>query len=95
MCVYVCIGACVYVCICIYVCLFICMHIHLYTHACGCTYALLQVFLNTCMRVWGGLELEVFSACSLLALVAGVGGYVFVGVEIGVLSCTFLSFCGC
>jgi len=35
------------------------------------------------------------SACSWLALVGGVGGYVLAGVEIGVLSCTFLYSCGC
>jgi len=34
-------------------------------------------------------------ACSWLALVTGVGGYVLAGVEIGVLSCIFLYFCGC
>jgi len=34
------------------------------------------------------------SACSWLALVAGVGGYVLAGVEIGGLSCMFLYFCG-
>jgi len=43
----------------------------------------------------GGLEVGFFPACSLLALVAGGGGYVFAGVEIGVLSCIFLYFCGC
>jgi len=37
----------------------------------------------------------VFPACSWLALVAGVGGYVLAGVEIGGLSCIFLYFCGC
>ena len=36
----------------------------------------------------------VFPACSCLALVAGVGGYVLAGVEIGVLSCIFLYFWG-
>jgi len=35
------------------------------------------------------------SACPWLALVSDVGGYVFAGVEIGVLSCTFLYSCGC
>jgi len=43
----------------------------------------------------GGLEVGVFSACSWLALVTGVGGYVLAGVEIGVSSCIFLYFCGC
>ena len=35
------------------------------------------------------------SACSWLALVTGVGGYVLAGVEIGVFSCIFSYFCGC
>ena len=39
----------------------------------------LQVFLNTCMRVWGGLEVGFVSACSWLALVTGVGGYILAG----------------
>jgi len=75
LCIYACISVCVYVFIRIHVCLCICMHIHLYTHALGCTYALikahfvyfncpisllharvLQVFLNTCMYVCGGIE---------------------------------------
>jgi len=41
----------------------------------------------------GGFEVGFFSACSWLALVAGVGG--FVGVKIEVLSCIFFYFCGC
>ena len=43
----------------------------------------------------GGLEVGVVLACSWFALVTGVGGYVLAGVEIGVLSCVFLYFCGC
>jgi len=43
----------------------------------------------------GGLEVGFVSACSLLALVTVVGGYVFAGVEIGVLLHMFLYFCGC
>jgi len=54
-----------------------------------------QVFLNTACVCAGGLEVGFFSACSWLALVTGVGGYVLAGVEIGVLSCIFLYFCGC
>jgi len=45
-----------------------------------------------CVR---GLEVGFVSDCSWLALVTGVGGYVLAGVEIGVLSCIFLYFCGC
>ena len=48
----------------------------------------------TCVCV-GGLEVGFVSACSWLALVTGVGGYVLAGVEIGILSCIFLYFCGC
>ena len=40
----------------------------------------------------GGLEVGFVSVCSWLALVTGVGGYVFAGVEIGVLSCIFFYF---
>jgi len=43
----------------------------------------------------GGLEVGFVSACSWLALVTGVGGYVLAGVEIGVLSSIFLYFRGC
>jgi len=38
------------------------------------------------------LEVGFVSACSWLALVTGVGGYVLAGIEIGVLFCTFLYF---
>jgi len=54
-----------------------------------------QVFLIPACVCGGGLEVGFFSACSWLALVAGVGGYVLAGVEIGVLSCIFLYFGGC
>ena len=92
VCMYACICACVYVCVCIYVCLCICMHIHLYTPACECKYALLGAFClfvlsnlsNTCACVcMGGLEVGLVSACSWLARVSGVGGYVLGGVETG------------
>ena len=48
----------------------------------------------TCVCV-GELEVGFVSACSWFALVTGVGDYVLAGVEIGVLSCIFLHFCGC
>jgi len=47
------------------------------------------------MHVCEGLEVGFVSACSWLALVAGVGGYVLAGVEIGALSCIFLYFGEC
>jgi len=42
----------------------------------------------------GGLEVGFVSACSWLALVTGVGGYVLAGVEIGVLSVFSFIFAG-
>ena len=41
------------------------------------------------------LEVGFVSACSWLALISCVGGCVLAEVEIGVLSCIFLYFCGC
>jgi len=100
--VYVCMYVYVYVCIYIYIharvgvhmhsrrrILFICTvqslyYMHVY-HRC---------FLTLACVCGKGLEVGFVSACSWLALVAGVGGYVLAGVEIGVLSCIFLYFCG-
>ena len=48
-----------------------------------------RCFLTLACVCGGGLEVGFVSACSWLALVTGVGGYVLVGVEIGVLSCIF------
>jgi len=42
----------------------------------------------------GKLEVGVVSACSWLALVTGVGGYVLAGVGIGILSCILFFFAG-
>jgi len=53
-----------------------------------------KVFLNTACVCGGGLEVGFVSACSWLALVTGVGGYVLAGVEIGGLSYIFLFFSG-
>jgi len=106
-CVYVCI--CIYICLCI--CMHIHLYtracgctyalvkahfVYLY-----CSIALLharvsQVFNLTLACVCGGgLEVGFVSACSWLALVTGVGGYVLAGLEIGVLPCVFLYFFGC
>jgi len=98
----------VYMYVCVYVCIYIYIHarVGVHMHSCRrilfiCTVQSLvqslttarvsQVFLHTCMRVCGGIG----SGGSWLALVAGVEGYVLVVVEIGVLSCIFLYFCGC
>ena len=100
---YVCMYFCVYVFIHIYI------HARVGVHMHSCRRILfIRTVQSLCyMRVYhrcflipacvcgGGLEVDFFSACSWLALVAGVGGYVLVGVEIMVLSCIFLYFCGC
>jgi len=54
-----------------------------------------RYFLTPACVCVGGLEVGFVSACSCLALVTVVGGYVLAGVEIGVLPCIFLCFCGC
>ena len=106
-CVYVCI--CICVCLCIFVFIHIYMHarVGVHMHSCRrmlfiCTVQSLcymrvyhRCFLTPVCVCVGGLEVGVFPACSWLALVAGVGGYVLAGVEIGVLSCIFFYFCGC
>jgi len=51
-----------------------------------------KCFLTLACVCVGGLEVGFVSACSWLALVTGVGGYVLAGVEIGVLSSIFLYF---
>ena len=43
-----------------------------------------RCFLTLACVCVGGLEVGFVSACSWLALVNGVGGYVLAGVEIGV-----------
>ena len=45
-------------------------------------------------RCGGGLEVGFVSACSWLALVTGVGGYVLAGLEIGVCLVYFSIFSG-
>jgi len=103
--VYVYMYVCVYACIHIYIRARVGVHMH----SCRrilfiCTVQSLyymrvyhRCFLTLACVCGGGLELGFVSACSWLALVteAGVGGYVLAGVEIGVLSCIFLYFCGC
>ena len=104
-----CVCACMYVCISVfYVCMCICVraHVDVRMHSCRrilsiCTVQSLyymrvyqRVFLTLACVCVGGLEVGFVSACSLLALVTDVGGYVLTGVEIGGLSCIFLYFCG-
>ena len=53
-----------------------------------------RCFLTLACVCVGGLEVGFVSACSWLALVNGMGGYVLAGVEIGVLSCIIFYFAG-
>jgi len=101
--VYVYMYVCVYVCIYIYIRAHVGVHIHLCRRIFfNCTVQSLyymrvyyRCFLTlACVCGWG-LDVRIVSACSWLALVSSVGGYVLAGVEIGVLSCIFLYFCGC
>jgi len=98
----------VYMYVCVYVCIYIyiraCLGVHM--HSCRrilfiCTVQSLYYmrvyhrrFLTLACVCGGGLEVGFVSACCWLVLVTGVGGYVLAGVEIGVLSCIFLYFCG-
>ena len=79
--------------LCTYVYMYICVHVHAYVYGCVCASMILLDTLRLVTKIFD-LYIRV-SACSWLALVTGVGGYALAGVEIGVLSCTFLYFCGC
>jgi len=99
----------VYVYVCVYVFIYIYIHARVGVHMHSCRRILFVCTVQSLcyMRVYhrcfltpayvgvGGLQVGFVSACSWLALVAGVGGYVLVGVEIGGLSYIFLYFCGC
>jgi len=101
--VYVYMYVCVYVCIYIYIRARVGVHMHWYR----CILIICTVQSLYHMRMYhrcfstlagvcvGGLDVGFVSACSWLALVTGVGGYALAGVQIGVLSCIFLYFCGC
>jgi len=106
-CVYVCICVYIYVCVYLYICIYIRARVGVHMHSCRCIFSTCAVQSLYYMRVYyrcfltlacvcgGRLEVGFVSACSWLALVTGVGGYVLAGVEIGVLSGIFLYFCGC
>ena len=100
----------VYVYVCVYVFIHIYIHarVGVHVHSCRrilfiCTVQSLcymrvyhRCFLTPACVCVGELEVVFFpAACSWLALVADVGGYVLAGVEITVLSCIFLYFCWC
>ena len=99
----------VYMYVCVHVFIHICIRVRVdvHMHSCRrilfiCTFQSLyymrvyhRCFLTlACVCVGGGLEVGFVSACSWLALVAGLGGYVLAGLEIGVLSYIFLYFSG-
>jgi len=102
--VYICIYVCL--CICMHI-IYIRARVGVHMHSCRhilliCTVQSLyymcvyhRCFLKLACVCGGGLEVGFVSACSGLALVTGVGGYVLAGVEIGGLSCIFLYFGGC
>jgi len=99
----------VYMYVCVYVCkyIYIRARVGVHMHSCRCILFICTVQSLYYMRVYHrcfltlacvcvvGLEVGFVSACSWLALVTGVGGYVLGGVEIGVLSRIFPYFCGC
>ena len=111
VCVYRCMCICMYMCMCMsvymYAYTFIYGAVGVHMHSCRYIFFICTVQSLYYMRVYhrcfltlacvcvGGLEVGFVSACSWLALVTGVGGYVLAGVEIGVLSCMFIYFCGC
>jgi len=97
----------VYVCVHVFIHVYIHTRVGVHTHSFRRILFICTVQSLGYMRVYhrcfstrvcvcgGGLEVGFFPTCSCLALVVGVGGYVLAGVEIGVLSCIFLYFCGC
>jgi len=94
--------------VCIYVCMYINIRsrVGVHMHSCRCILFICTVKSLCYMRVYhrcfltlacvcvGKLEVGVVSACSWLALVTGVGGYVLAGVGIGILSCILFFFAG-
>ena len=93
-------NVCVYVCIYIYIRARVGVHMHSRRRILFiCTVQSLyymrvyhRCFLTLPCVCVGGLEVGFVSACSWLAFVTGVGGYVLAGLEIGVLSRIFLYF---
>ena len=92
---------CVYVCIYIYIRARAGVHMHsrrrilfiCTVHSLYYMRVYQRCFLTLTCVCGGGLEVGFVSACSWLALVTGVGGYVLAGVEIGGLYCRCFCFC--
>jgi len=84
----------VYMYVCVYEYIYIRVGVHV--HLCRRILFICTVQSLYCMRVYhrcfltlvcvcvGGLEVGFVLACSWLALVTGVGGYVLAGIEIGI-----------
>jgi len=96
----------VYMYVCVYVCIYIYIHVRVGVHMHSCRHILFfctvqclyymrvyyRCFLTPACVCVRGLEVGFVSACSWLALVTGVGGYVLAGVEIGVFVLYFFLF---
>jgi len=80
---YTCICTCVWVYICTRVGVFCFFVLSNPSTICACITGVFSTLACVCRR---GLEVGFVSACSWLALVAGVRGYILTGVEIGILS---------
>jgi len=96
----------VYMYVCVHVLIHNCIHARAGVHMNSCRRFLFictvqslyymrvyhRCFLTLACVCVGRLEVGFVSACSWLALLTGVGGYVLAGLEIGVLSCIFFLF---
>ena len=96
----------VYMYVCVYVCIYIYIRVRVGVHMHSCRRILFictvqslyymrvyhRCFLTLASVCGRWFEVGFVSACSCLALVTGVGGYVLAGVEIAVLSSIFLFF---
>jgi len=107
-CIGACVYVYMYVCVYVFICVYILARVGVNIHSCRRILFICTVQSLYYMRVYhkclltpayvcvGGLEVGFFFPASLwLALVAGVGGYVLGGVEIGDLSHIYFYFCGC
>ena len=72
-------------------CLCIDVRVHVCVYVCAC----MRVYVHVLMYVYAYMCACVYPACSWLAPIAGVGGYVLTGVRIGGLPYMCLYFCGC
>jgi len=96
MCVHVCVySACVYVYM--YVCVYVCMYIYVRAHVGVHMHSYRRIlFICTVQSLY---YMRMYHRCFLTLACVCVGGlevgYGLGGVEIGVLACIFLYFCGC